>query len=147
MPRYVVTLVSRQPLEDVFARMVDFTNAEEWDPGVIKAHGASDGAVGLGSAFVLTVPAARKNMVLKYVITEFEPNRLVTLQALTPRLESLDRLTFTPTATGCEMTYDATLRFKGIAILATPLLALSFKKIGDRARDSLKRYLDADVKQ
>ncbi|MEI6710475.1 MAG: SRPBCC family protein [Actinomycetota bacterium] len=146
MPRYVVTLSSRQPLDQVFARMADFTNAQDWDPGVIKSLKASEGAVGTGSAFLLTVPAARKTMELKYVITEFEPNSLVTLQALTPRLESLDRLSFVSTATGCEMTYDATLRFRGIAILATPLLALSFRKIGDRARDSLKRYLDADVK-
>jgi hypothetical protein len=147
MPHYAVTLLSRQPLEDVFTRMANFVNAEEWDPGVIKAVSASEGKVGQGSAFLLTVPAARKTMDLKYVIEEYKPNELVTLRAVTPRLESLDRLTFVRTSQGCEMTYDATLSFKGVAILATPLLALSFRKIGDRARDSLMRYLDADVKK
>ncbi len=147
MPHYAVTLVSRQPLEDVFTRMANFTNAEEWDPGVIKSASAGDGKVGQGSAFILTVPAAGVTMDLKYVIEEYKPNELVTLRAVTPRLESLDRLSFVRTGQGCEMTYDATLSFKGVAILATPLLALSFRKIGDRARDSLMRYLDADVKK
>ena len=147
MPRYVVTLSSRQPLEDVFARMADFTNAEDWDPGVIKSVGASEGKIGLGSTFLLTVPSARKTMELKYVIEQYQPGELLVLRAVTPRLESLDRLSFARTSEGCEMTYDATLFFKGVAVLATPLLALSFRKIGDRARDSLKRYLDADVKQ
>ena len=146
MPRYVVTLTSRQSLDEVFKKMANFQNAQDWDPGVIKAVSASAGEVKTGSSFVLTVPAAGKTMDLTYVITEYEPNKLVTLLAQTSRLESLDRLSFAPTATGCEMTYDATLRFKGIAVLATPLLALSFKKIGDRARDSLKKYLEADVK-
>lgn len=147
MPRYKVTLSSRQPLAEVFARMADFGLAKEWDPGVIKSSREDDDPVHVGSAFLLTVPSARKTMDLRYVVTEFEMNKLVTLKAVTKSLESLDRLSFVSTPQGCEMTYDASLRFRGIAVLATPILALSFRKIGDRARDSLMRYLDADVKQ
>jgi hypothetical protein len=39
------------------------------------------------------------------------------------------------------MTYDADLRFKGIAAVANPLLAVGFRRVGDRARDSLRSLL------
>ena len=42
------------------------------------------------------------------------------------------------------MTYDARLSFKGLAALANPLLALGFNRVGDRARDSLRKVLSSD---
>jgi hypothetical protein len=41
--------------------------------------------------------------------------------------------------------YDADLRLKGPLRLADPLLRVAFSRIGDRARDGLRRALDGTV--
>jgi len=48
-----------------------------------------------------------------------------------------------PTDVGSVVTYDADLRVRGLFRLADPLLALAFRRIGDRARDGLVRALAA----
>ncbi len=121
--------------------MTNFAHAEKWDPGVTAARRVESGEIGLDSQFDLTVPSAGRVMTLRYRVTDFEPSRRVTFTATTPRLRSVDTLTFTQRPAGCEMTYDADLRFTGVAALANPLLALAFRRIGNRARDSLRALL------
>ena len=123
--------------------MADFSNAERWDPGVTSAHRVDTGALGLDSEFDLTVPFGGRAKVLRYRITEFEQNRRVTFSSSTSTLRSVDTLTFAARPAGCEMTYDADLRFAGPAAIANPLLSLAFRRIGDRARDSLRQVLGA----
>ena len=121
--------------------MADFSNAEQWDPGVNSAHRVDAGALGLGSEFDLTVPFGGRAKILRYCITEFEPDRRVTFSSTTSMLRSVDALTFKARPAGCEMIYDADLRFTGPAAIANPLLALVFRRIGNRARDSLRQVL------
>jgi hypothetical protein len=121
--------------------MADFSNAAQWDPGVTSSHRLDAGPVGLGSQFDLTVPFAGRAKTLRYRITEFEPGRRVTFTATTSMLRSVDTLTFELRPAGCEMTYDADLRLSGLAAIANPLLALAFRRIGDRARESLRQKL------
>jgi hypothetical protein len=54
---------------------------------------------------------------------------------------SHDRITFKTTATGTRVTYDADLRPKGLLRPADPLLALAFKRVGDRALARLSEVL------
>ncbi len=128
--------------------MADFSNAAQWDPGVTSAHRLDDAEIGLGSQFDLSVPIAGRAKVLRYRVSEFEPGRRVAFTATTSMLRSVDTLTFKARPAGCEMTYDADLRLTGFAGIANPLLALALRRIGDRARDSLRHVLgsarDAD---
>jgi hypothetical protein len=48
MPRYQATVASRRPAPDTFGYLATFSNAAEWDPGVISA-GATAGPPRLGS--------------------------------------------------------------------------------------------------
>ena len=128
-------------LDRAFAFMADFSNAAEWDPGVAAAHRVDKGAVGLNSEFDLSVRFGGRAKTLRYRVTEFELGRRVTFTATTSMLRSVDTLTFEARPAGCEMTYDADLRLTGLASIANPLLALAFRRIGDRARDSLRQAL------
>ncbi len=121
--------------------MADFSNAAQWDPGVNSAHQVDAAAIGLGSEFDLTVPFGGRTKTLRYRVTEFEPGRRVTFTATTSMLRSVDTLTFESCPAGCAMTYDADLRLTGLAAIANPLLALTFRRIGNRARDSLRQVL------
>ncbi|HEV1996638.1 MAG TPA: SRPBCC family protein [Candidatus Dormibacteraeota bacterium] len=141
MPRYTTVINSTWDRPRAFAFMSDFSNAEEWDPGVKAARCVAGGPVGIGSAFDLDVVFAGQTMTLRYEVVEIEADRRVVLKASTGRLESIDTLTFDDDAGGTEVTYDALLTFKGVAALANPLLGLGFARVGDRARDSLHRVL------
>lgn len=99
------------------------------------------GPLDVGAQFELTVRVAGRDKKLRYRITTFEKPRSVAFTSSTSTLLSLDTLTFEPRATGCVMTYNAELRFKGLASIANPILSLVFRRLGDRARDSLRSIL------
>lgn len=141
MPRYRTVITSSWSVEDSFGYLSDFSSAAEWDPGVQSARRVDEGEVGVGSAFDLTVRVAGRPTVLRYVVTEIEPGRRVTFLASTRRMVSRDTLSFEPRGAGSSVTYDAHLSLTGWAALATPLLTVAFRRIGDRARDSLARVL------
>ena len=139
--RYTTVITSAWDIDRAFGFMADFANAAQWDPGVTSAHRVDAGTVGLGSEFDLTVPFGGRAKTLRYRITDFESDRRVTFTATTSMLRSVDTLSFEARPAGCEMTYDADLRLTGFAAIANPLLALAFRRIGDRARDSLRQVL------
>lgn len=143
MPRYTAAIPSSWSVDDAFTYMSDFRNAQVWDPSVVSATRLDDGALTLDSTFELTVRFAGRDKVLRYRISSLERPRSVAFTSSTPTLLSLDTLTFEPRASGCEMTYSAELRFKGLAAVANPLLGLLFRRLGDRARDSLRAILDS----
>ena len=141
MPSYTATINSTWSLGDAFEYMSDFSNAAGWDPGVVAATRVDQGDVRLGSAFDLTVTFAGRELVLRYRVDAIEIPKQVVFVASTSRLVSTDTLTFENRDGGCRMTYHADLHFKGAAALANPLLALGFRRIGDRAAASLQRVL------
>lgn len=141
MPRYVTVIDSTWKVEDAFAFMSDFSNARRWDPGVLAARRLDTGEVREGSSFDLTVAFAGRKMTLRYTVQSLESPRQVVFVASTRLLESVDTLTFTANGDSCRMTYDAKLSLKGLALVANPLLAVAFRRIGDRARDSLRSVL------
>jgi hypothetical protein len=141
MPRYTTTIPCTWSVYEAFSYMSDFSNAQYWDPSVVKATRVDDGALAVDSEFDLTVRFAGRDKALRYRITSLEWPRIVTFTSSTSTLLSLDTLTFEPRANGCEMTYSAELRFNGVASVANPLLSLFFRRLGDRARDSLRAIL------
>ncbi len=141
MARYTAVIPSVRTLESTFAYMSDFSNAQEWDPGVAAAKQIGSGPIGKGTEFDLVVLFAGRRMTLRYRVNEYVEDKLVVFEASSARLHSLDTLTFVPRPDGCEMTYAAEVRLKGVASVVNPLLALGFTRVGDRARDSLRALL------
>jgi hypothetical protein len=122
--------------------MAAFENVAAWDPGVARAERVGNGPVGLGTVFHVVSVFNGREIPLDYEITAFEPPNRVVLKAETPTLRSVDEIKVDATGTSSLMTYNANLTFKGALWFANPILVLSFKKIGDRARDGLRRELN-----
>jgi len=141
MPHYRAVIPSTWSIERAFTYMSDFANAQEWDPGVVEARRLGTGPIGVGTEFDLAVMFAGRRLVLRYRVRDFEPNRRIVFVSSTKSLRSVDSLTFASHSGGCEMTYDADLHFTGVAMVANPLLALFFRRVGNRARDSLRALL------
>ena len=142
MAHYRTTITSSLTIDDAFAYMADFANAAEWDPGVVTAERLFDGPVGLGGRFLLQAAFGKSVVPMEYVLAAYEPGKRILLVAETDRVKSIDEITFAPSDHGCAVTYDADLATLGRFRWATPLVAIMFKKIGDRARDGLQRVLN-----
>ena len=141
MTQYVAVVPSTWSVERAFGYMSDFSNAQHWDPSVRAARRVDDGDVTVGSLFELTVRFAGRDKLLRYQVTELVPAHRVVFSSSTGTLLSRDTLTFEPRPGGCEMTYHAELRLKGPMAVANPLLAILFRRLGDRANASLRQVL------
>jgi uncharacterized protein YndB with AHSA1/START domain len=145
MASYEAVVESPRSIDDVFAYLSDFSNTAEWDPGVVEAERLSDGELGLGSRFRVVSSAAGSHQTLEYEITEWDPPHRLVLVGTTPRLRSVDTLTFVATDDGgTQVTYHADLTLHGAARVADPVLHLAFQVIGRRADQGLREVLGAD---
>lgn len=129
-------------VDTAFRYMSNFANSATWDPGVKSASQLSAGEIGLGTKFQLVTLFNGREVPLTYEITEFEPPRHVVLRAESALIRSIDRVTVASTAGGSDVSYDADLRTLGWLRLASPIVALLFQRIGDRARAGLQHVLN-----
>ena len=143
MSRYRTSIHSSARPSSAFDALSRFDRAEEWDPGVEKGSMLTAEPVRVGSRFRLVTRFAGRAVPLEYEVVECRaPDRIV-FRAETGFLRSIDTISFAADPTGTVVVYDAVLDTKGIARLATPFLALAFRRIGDRAAAGLRAYLNA----
>ncbi|MGP0108009.1 MAG: SRPBCC family protein [Acidimicrobiales bacterium] len=144
MATYRARVTSPRPPAEVFDYMARFSNAAEWDPGVTEATEVDPGVPTLGSTYRLMVRAFGRAVPFEYRIAEFDRPHRVVLSAENSMVRSTDVIEVSAgPGGGSTLIYDATLGLKGAAALFTPLLGLSFRRIGDRAIVGLRTALAA----
>ena len=142
MARYVTTINSSKTPEEAFAYMADLRNFAEWDKGVIKVEQINGSGAGMGTIFDVTVKGVGKSTsTLRYTTTEYDAPRNVLVKGVNTLFTSIDRVTITPTPTGCDVIYDATLTANWIIAPMNLLLGKVFNKIGDTATRGLRKVL------
>ncbi|MGI9009270.1 MAG: SRPBCC family protein [Streptosporangiaceae bacterium] len=145
MAIYQATIPSAWPADHTFGYLARFSNAQEWDPGVLSGEALDDGPVRAGSRFRLVVPFIGRKLPLTYQVTEFSgPDRRVVLDATSPLLRARDVITvLAATAAGqaTAVSYQAEVTLRGPLRLLDPVLTRGFGKTGDRAADGLRRVL------
>lgn len=143
MARYVATVPSSMSAEAAFAYMSDMRNFAEWDRGIKKVEQVVGDGPGLGAVCDITVRgAAGKDDVLRYETLEFDAPHTILVKGRNNKFTSVDRVTVTPTATGCDVTYDATLTANGIYFAMNLVLGKVFQKVGDAAVAGLRKKLE-----
>jgi carbon monoxide dehydrogenase subunit G len=143
MPRYVTTVPTTWPQAAAFDFMADVRNFARWDPGVESVVAVGGSSPRRGAAYDVAVRAGARRLVLRYEVEEWDPPRRLLLVARTASLRSIDEITVEPADSGAVVTYDAQLDLRGALTVANPLLALAFRRIGDRAAAGLQRALAA----
>ena len=141
MARYQASLHTRTATEGVFSYLSDFSNSQEWDPGVVTAERLTAGGVVEGAEFRLVTRFLGTQSALTYRIVEYDPPRVVTFHGENETVISHDRITFVPEPDGTTIDYDARLQLKGYRKLMEPLVALAFRRVGDRALNGLRQAL------
>jgi hypothetical protein len=144
MARYQATVQSHRPAAETFAYLATFSNAAEWDPGVLVGQQLDAGPVRLGTRFRLVVPFLGLRMSLTYHVTSYQPGHEVTLAAASTLLRASDRIAVTGGADGSAVSYAAEVRLRGPLHLLDPILRPGFRAVADRAAAGLARALSRD---
>ncbi|HET9082330.1 MAG TPA: SRPBCC family protein [Trebonia sp.] len=137
MARYHATVESRSPAAETFGYLATFSNAAEWDPGVLAGEQLGAGPPRAGSRFRLKVPFLGARMSLTYEVIRFVPDREVLLHAANGVLRSTDRIAVTGAADGSTVSYDAEVRLRGPLHVLDPLLRPGFRVVAERAAAGL----------
>jgi hypothetical protein len=77
-------------VSDVFSFISNFQNMPKWNYFILEVTKLSEGSMGLNTKF----RQVRKTDTKAYRITEFEPNRRVTVETLPPYSKLIMRFTF-----------------------------------------------------
>ena len=142
MPRYVVTVPSSWSPDRAYAYMADMTNYVEWDRGIMRVTQTKGSGGGEGAVYEVTTRGfGGRDMLLTYETTEHDGATNVLLVGKNFMFTSVDRITVAPTATGCDVTYDAKLTFNGLLAPLNLPLGLVFNKVGDAAARGLRKKL------
>ena len=128
-------------LDDTWAFLADFANAEKWDPGVASARQATSGAIAVGTRYDLDIVFNGRTMPMTYTVTAWEPKRRVVLEGIGSRIRATDEITFEATSSGTRIGYTADLRLPGPLRVFEPLLGKRFQTLADDAMAGLRRAL------
>jgi hypothetical protein len=142
MPRYVVTVPSSWSPDRAYTYMADMTNYVEWDRGILRVTQTKGSGGGEGAVYEVTTRGfGGRDMLLTYETTEHDGSTNVLLVGKNFMFTSVDRITVAPSATGCDVTYDAKLTFNGVLAPLNLPLGLVFNKVGDAAARGLRKKL------
>jgi carbon monoxide dehydrogenase subunit G len=132
-------------IDEAFAYVADFANAQEWDPGVVTSERLDEGPVAVGSRFRLGVRLGQRVAPMEYRISVLEPATQVVLVGSGSGVSAVDTIRFERLATGTRIDYTADIRLGGPLRLIQPFLGKAFANIGRDAADGMQRTLDAQA--
>ena len=122
--------------------MATFSNAANWDPEVTSARALLLGEPKLGSEYELIIKMRNRTIPFIFSIVEFDAPFRVVLESVTKTFYSRNVITVRPVGKNVsELTYFATLRYRGFAALFNLLLAVPFHRRGNIGRVSLATAL------
>jgi hypothetical protein len=145
MAHYRGTVTTDWTPEQAFAYMAEARNFAEWDPGTesSKLESSSPGGdgPGPGAVFAVRVHVGPPTLTLHYETTHHEPNSRVTLRAVHPMMELVDDISVDVVNGVTTVTYDATVRPRGVAKILGPLFDRGFAKTAAKGADGLRARL------
>ena len=142
MARYITTIPSTKTPEEAFLYMADLRNFAQWDRNIIKVEQINGAGPGLDTPFDINVRGlGGKPSTLRYKTIEFDSPRNILVKGKNAIFTSVDRVTITPSPTGCDVTYDAILTANWIVAPMNLVLGAIFDKVGAAATKGLRRVL------
>ena len=102
-------------LETAFTYTSDFSNIQDWDPGVAVSKKISSGGPQVGSAYDLTLRFGPFRPKMQYTITAYIPFSKVILEGRGDAFRAIDTIRFFKTPTGTRIDYEAQIFFSGFS--------------------------------
>ncbi len=141
MIRLSETAETKLSREAAFDYIGDFGNLPKWDPGIVSSTKATDGEVGVGTAYDVVVSYRGRRLEMRYVITEYNPDHKIVLEGSGSRVHAIDVIDFVDENGGSLITYTADLSITGLGRYLEPLLAGRLRQIGSDAVAGMREWL------
>ena len=142
MARFTTTIPSTKTPEEAFHYMADLRNFSQWDRNIIKVEQIKGDGPGLDTIFDITVRGlGGRPSTLRYRTIEFDSPNNILVKGHNTIFTSIDRITVTPSPTGCDVTYDAILTANWIVAPMNLVLGAVFNKVGQAATKGLRKVL------
>ncbi len=140
---YEARIDSVRSAADTFDYLARFDSAAEWDPGVVEAAPLDGADVREGSRFRLVASFAGRRLPMTYTVRLYARPREVVLHGTSRLLRAVDRISVEPRGEGSVVTYSADVSLNGPLKVLEPLLAVGFRRTGDRAAAGLRARLSS----
>ncbi len=141
MAHYHATIDSPRGQAETFVYLATFSNAAQWDPGVLSGEQRDPGPVRVGTRFRLVVPFLGRRLPLTYVVTRYSRDGMIALEAVNGLLRLVDWIEVAAAGDGATVSYDADVRLRGPLRLLDPVLQRGFGAVGERAAAGLASAL------
>ena len=135
--------INRTP-GDVFEYVADIPNFTAWQEATEEAVLTSEGPLGVGSTFqVKTKILPIWSATISGRVTEYEtPNKMVIETGERSPFSATGSYSFEPIEGGTRVTFDGTVRMRGLLKLIEPLVGTSFRKQSAAELRKLKEVLE-----
>ena len=143
MIKFEVGEVINRPVEEVFAFTADLENDPQWQSGIEEARWTSDGPPGKDSTGVEVIRFLGRRMELVLLVTEYEPNRKLSIKTTGGPISFESTATYEPVDGGTRLNFTMEGDAKGFFKLADPLLARMVKRQSQGDLGNLKDLMEA----
>lgn len=140
MARIETSVVIDRLQQDVFEYLTDLRNAKEWSTEVVDV--SYDGELAEGSTGADTRKMGRKEIVMPWRITSFDPPSQVVIEYERP-FPITACFSFAPSAGGTRVTCATDLRPRGWWKLLTPMMVSEASKADQVQFEKVKAILEA----
>ena len=135
------SIMIEKPVEEVWNFLTDLTNnGPKFQPGLIEMRQTSSGPVGVGTTF----QSKRTNGTFLFRITEYEPNRRLTIEFTSGAISGSRYVSNLENMGGkTKLTLTAEPKLGGFYRLLGPFVIRNIKKENETALNNLKRILES----
>lgn len=128
-------VIVRAPIEEVYDFMADFSNAEKWDPGVIRSISKGN------NSFELTTVFKGKKSIMTYTVISYKRPYEIILKGNGPNVRAIDTIKFSKVdANHTKIKYKADLTLKGFRRPFIIFLNKSLEQLGKDAINGIWNY-------
>lgn len=141
MIQHEVTIHLDQPVERVFAFLMDTSKLSIWQSNLIKLETLTEGPLRTGSRFREVRRIGGKESEIQGEITALESNRRLETRTMS-KPQAKVRYLLEPEQAGTRLHYTFTLETGGLMRLLEPMITGSIKKDTANDFETLKRMLE-----
>jgi len=141
MIQHELTIHLDQPVEQVFAFLMDTSKLSTWQSNLIKSELLTEGPLHTGSRFREVRRINNKETEIQGEITALEPNKRLETKTAT-RPQATVSYSLAPEQGGTRLSYKFSLVTSGLMRLLEPMIASSIKKDTEADFETLKHILE-----
>jgi uncharacterized protein YndB with AHSA1/START domain len=139
------TIVINRPLEEVFAFVAQGENWSQWAAELVETTKTSEGPLAVGTTYTHVAQMLGRRIENGYQVTEYEPNRRVSMKATSGPIPADTDLRFESVDAGTKVTLRAQAEIGGVFKLAEPIVARIMGRQQDANFANLKDLLEAQA--